>query len=387
MAPPPLRQAPELFISCAPGLEPWLQREVAALGLDTPARQDAGGVTLATGHRRTIYRANLELGVATRVLLRVGRFHCRSLGELQRKATRIPWRDWLHPGLFAVRAESRRSRLYHRDAIAERVAAAIAETLGGPAVSEGEVPPVLVRFENDECTLSLDTSGTPLHDRGYRREPGPAPLREDLARALVLASGWDAASPLLDPFAGVGTILIEAALLARKLPPGGRRGFAFERTALLDPDAWAAVRAAAEQRAASAAPRLLGSDRRPDCITWARANAERAGVGADIELAAASLSRSPFRSELAHAGAVVTDPPHGRRLGSADSLPKLYRALGAWLQAAPATCRIALLSGDRRLALRTGIPLTTAFLAMHGGVRVRALVGQGGARAGSSPST
>lgn len=372
--PPPLRQAPEVFISCLPGLEPLLAAELSTLGPTPQARVEAGGALLATGEPGVIYRCNLELGLAVRVLLRLGRFHCRSLGELARKSARLPWNDWLLPGRFQVRAESRRSRLYHRDAIAERVAASASDAVGASTSADADAPTVLVRFCDDQCTISLDTSGRPLHDRGYRHEPGPAPLREDLARALILASGWDAASPLIDPFAGAGTILIEAAMLARRLPPGGKRSFAFEHTRLFDAPAWRAALADAEQRSRPTSPRLLGSDRRADCIDMARRNAGRAGVAGDLTLAVASLSESPFRDDLAQAGAVVTDPPHGRRMGNPAQLVQLYRALGTWLAAAPASCRLAIASTDRRLTLRTGVALHTAFLTTHGGAKMRALV-------------
>ena len=379
VAPPPLRQDPELFISCLPGLEPFLLREIEGLDLGLEATLEAGGCTLPTGDPEIIYRLNLELGVAVRVLLRLGTFHCRSLGELVRKSSRVPWRDWLLPARFAVRAESRLSRLYHRDAIAERVTQGIVEVVGDRVRERDDVPgtgapTVLARFLHDTCTLSLDTSGTPLHDRGYRAEPGPAPLREDLARALILASGWNARSPLIDPFAGCGTIAIEAALLARRLPPGHAREFAFAHTRLFNAARWEKVRAQAQARSVPLVGRVLASDRRTDCADITTRNAERAGVHGDIDVVAASLSESPWRAHLAEAGAVVTDPPHGRRLGDVAALGSLYRSLGVWLQTASSACGIAILSGDRRLTLRTGLPLKTAFLANHGGARVRALV-------------
>lgn len=389
VAPPPLRQDPALFISCLPGLEPYLAREIEGLHLGLPVRQEPGGCTLATGDPALIYRLNLELGLAVRVLLRLGTFHCRSLGELARKTARLTWREWLLPANFAVRAESKQSRLYHRDAIAERVTQGIVDVVGD-RVSASEVddenanarlgpaavttPTVLARFLHDTCTLSLDTSGAPLHDRGYRAEPGPAPLREDLARALIVASGWNMRSPLLDPFAGAGTIAIEAAVLARKLPPGHTRSFAFQHTRLFRRALWEQVRGAAQTHAIAAPARVFASDRRADCAAITARNAERAGVRADLEIATASLSQSPWREQLARAGAVVTDPPHGRRMGDATALVKLYRTFGAWLQAAPSDCAVAILSGDRRLTLRTGLALATAFLTTHGGVKVRALV-------------
>ncbi len=382
------RRSPELFLACLPGLEPWLDRELAELDLPRPLGTEPGGVTLP-GDERTIVRANLELGLASRALLRVGDMHCRSLGELIRKTARLPWGEWLAPGPVRVRAESRRSRLYHRDAIAERVAAGIALALGTApdAAADDTAPSVLARFVDDHCTLSIDTSGRPLHERGYRLEPGHAPLREDVARALVLASGWDRVSPLLDPFAGSGTIVIEAALLARRMPPGATRAFAYEATRLCRPDVVAEVRAAALARVAVGAPPLFGSDRSEEATAIAARNAARAGVADAVRFVAAPLSRTPLAAELPRAGAVASNPPLGRRLGSPEALANLYRALGRWLEAAPATCGIAILSADRRLTLKTGIPLTTAFLVDPGGMKVRALVrGVSGATPRPSPS-
>jgi putative N6-adenine-specific DNA methylase len=375
-----VRLDPELFISCLPGLEDLLAAELRELGLPEPTAKEPGGLTLPADPL-TIYRVNLESGLAVRVLLRVAKFHCRSLGELVRKSQRLPWQEWLAPTGFAVRAESHKSRLYHRDAIAERITEGIVTHFsgrptmpGGSGGGDGEAISVLARFQFDTCTLSLDTTGRPLTDRGYRAEAGPAPLREDLARALIMASGWDRRAPLIDPFAGVGTIPIEAALLARQMPPGAGRRFALQGTPLYDARRWRDALAAAQGRIRTDGPRILGSDRRADCIAMAERNAERAGVRAAIEWAHAPLSETPWRAVVAEAGAVVSDPPLGKRMGSAEQLGALYRALGAWLADAPMSCGIALMSLDRRLTLRTGLPLESAFLTSHGGMRVRALV-------------
>jgi 23S rRNA G2445 N2-methylase RlmL len=157
------------------------------------------------------------------------------------------------------------------------------------------------------------------------------------------------------------------------LPPGRGRAFGFAQTRLFEASLWEEVQRQAEARALPA-PRVLASDRRADLIAAAVRNATHAGVAADVHLATAALAESPCRGELAGAGAVVSDPPHGRRLGDTTALVKLYRALGGWLQTAPPSCGIALLSGDRRLTLRTGLRLETAFLASQGGAKVRALV-------------
>jgi putative N6-adenine-specific DNA methylase len=371
----------DLFVACAPGLEPWLARELSDLGVESPAAV-AGGVE-CRGDARMLFAVNLGSGLASHVLVRLASFHARRLPELRRKADNLAWGDWLLPGeACAVRVACRRSRLYHTGAVAERIGLALAAATGAATDADPEsgAPVVHVRLFEDTCTISLDTSGAPLHRRGYREFGAKAPLREDLARALVLASGWDPGTPFCDPLCGSGTIAIEAALLARRLPVGWRRGFAFERTGLFEPEAFADVREGLLARSLPAAPApIRGSDRDRGAIVGARANADRAGVGADVEFAVAAVRDAPgLRAADAPAGAVVANPPYGRRIGAARNLTPLYQSLGQACTALPPAWRVALCASDRRLALKTGLALETAFLTSHGGVKVRALVGAAG---------
>jgi len=373
----------QMFAACAPGLEGMLHDELVALGATHPVRAP-GGVAFA-GALRDLYRVNLGAGLASHVLLRVARFPSRHVAHLRKRAGAVPWAEVLPAGQpFAVRATSRASKLYHTGAIAERVALAIAETSGAvPATAPDDAAvSVVVRVLADMVTISIDTSGMPLHRRGYRLETGKAPLREDLARALLLASSWDPATPLVDPMAGAGTIPIEAALLARRLAPGRLREFAIQRTALHDPALLAEVRGEAEARALPRAPApIFGSDRDAGAVAAARGNAARAGVHDDVELVHAPLRGAPVLcgtpAAAAH-GAVVTNPPFGRRVGDVERLGNLYQSFGHLVQRLPPAWRIALCAADRRLALRTGLPLRSAFLTTHGGLKVRAMCAAAG---------
>lgn len=362
-----------LFVSCAPGLEPLLAAELAELGALGPEAL-AGGVR-ASGHRRVVYRANLESGLASHVLVRVGAVVATDLGALEHGLSELPWERFLSPGVpRAFRVTARKSRIIHTGAIAERAARAIAVRLRDDRLEPDESGvPVQIRMDHDRATLSIDTSGVPLHRRGYRLSIGKAPLREDLARALVIASGWDRKSPLIDPFCGSGTIGIEAALLARGIPPGAKRGFAFERTALFDETDWKKVRESALERAQTFSPRILVGDRDASVLDAARDNAERAGVLDALEIVHASVTELPFGSERA---TVVTNPPYGQRLGAKDALAPLYRALGRRVRELPPGSRVALLTSDRRLGMRVSDKLETAFLTQSGGLRVRALAGE-----------
>lgn len=379
MAAEPLRGRFEAFASCQPGLEPLLADELSTLGL--PGRSLAGGVAFAAD-LAGVMRACLWLGSASHVLLRIAAFPCRALGELQRKAAAVPWPQWLRRDVpLDVRATARASRVFHTDAIVERTLAAIAATLGGPpptnAGDDAEVARVHVRFHRDVCTISVDATATPLHRRGYRLAGAKAPLREDLAHALVLASGHRPGERLLDPFCGSGTIAIEAAGRALGLAPGRHRPPALDQLALFEARTWAAVAAAPAPRPATApagAAPILASDRDAGAVADARANAERAGVAGAI-----SFANCSFTEALAAAGpgpgVVATNPPFGRRVAGNRDLVPLYQKLGHGIAALGPGWRAAILAHDVRLARRSALPLQAAFTTRHGGLSVTALCG------------
>lgn len=374
----------DLFAACLPGFEPLLAGELVALGAEPkPLR---GGVAF-TADAALAMRSCLWLGTASHVLMRLAEFPCRALGELQRKAALLPWREWLRPNVpIAVRATTRGSRVYHTGAAVERIENAIAAAFGKPigtaTADDTVVAHVHVRFRDDVCTLSLDATSTPLHRRGYRLEGAKAPLREDIAHALVLASGWRGDTALLDPFCGSGTIVIEAAQLAQRLAPGHLRDPAMEHLALFDGDAWQAARTFVPERAV-AGPRLAASDRDAGAIEAARRNAERAGVADRIEFTCCAITGHPWLQAdgAPAAGTLATNPPFGLRVSQGDRLLPLYQTLGHRLRALGGDWSVALLAHDVRLARRTGLPLQAAWTTRHGGLTVTALTGAAAAAA------
>jgi putative N6-adenine-specific DNA methylase len=361
----------QVFLSCAPGLEPLLEREVAELAGE--ARAIPGGVELACD-RETLARLLVEVGLASHALVRVAQFPVRELAELEAHVARLPWSGWLRRDVpRRVRAHAQRSRLYHTGAIEERVFRAITTRLGdAPAEAPAEESvPLTVRMVDDRCTISLDVGGTPLHRRGYRLDPHRAPLREDLARAVILASGWDGSGPLVDPTCGSGTLVIEAAMLATRRAPGLERRFAVERTALDDGEALARARDAARARIREAPAPLLGRDRDARAIEASRANAERAGVGASIrfEVGPLSTTADALRAAGVEGGVtVVSNPPWGERLGEASDLRPLYGAIGSLVRSLPSST-LTMVAHDRKLAYATGVPLESAFLTDLGGIK------------------
>ena len=376
----PLRGAPpafEAYAACAPGLEPWLARELHGLALR--AREVDGGVSF-TATMDDLYRANLHSRLASRVIVRVAEFRARALGELARRAAAVPWEEWLPPGdAVRLRVTARKSRLYHTGAIAERVMEGMGSRVqvraGAPAsdpTSEedqdgGEESLLIVRVLHDQCAISLDSSGALLHRRGYRQAVAKAPLRETLAAAMLVAGEWRPGDGLADPLCGSGTIAIEAAMLARDMPPGLSRRFAFERWPRLDASRWNAIREEARSRVRPSAPaRILASDRDAGAVAAARENALRANVAGDIDITHAALSSAPPGPPGAW---IVTNPPYGVRVGEAAPLRDLYATLGRLVR--ERACPLVLLSANPELERQLGLPLDTVLATNNGGIPVR----------------
>ena len=377
----------DLYLVTSPGLETLLAGEVTALG-HRPEATEPGGMSLA-GDADTVARLNLELRTAHRVLVRVARFEARHLSTLERQAGLIAWDRFVPPGVRVhFRVTSKKSKLYHEDAIAERLAAGLDRMVGGaqPIRSAAElddleadvarVPPALrfvVRVFRDRVTVSADASGPLLHRRGYRVETAKAPLRETLAAALLLASGWDGRRPLIDPLTGSGTIPIEAALLARRIAPGLRRRFAAERWPFLPSGAWERARTRAEAAVLPAAPGpIVGADRDAGAIAAALANAARAGVAADVR-----FLNQPISALAAEApdAALVTNPPYGERVGDRAALRDLYARLGrvARERLPAGTLTLLVAHPEHRRAL--GLDLSPVFRTENGGIPVECLSG------------
>lgn len=379
--PAPRAERYELFAICAPGLEGVLEAELRTLGLAV-GKRDIGGVAFSGGSS-ALFRANLWLRTATRVIARVGDFHARLFDELERHSRRLEWNRFLTGGQpVRLRVSTSKSRLYHTGAVAQRIADGMEKATGvAPTVTNGadddeeagDAPLVIVRLFRDRCTVSIDSSGALLHRRGYRLATAKAPLRETLAAALLRASGWDPRTPLVDPLCGAGTIPIEGALLARRIPPGLSRRFAFMEWPGFHPPTW--ERALAEARAQilpSAPAPILGSDRDAGAVTAARENAERAGVAADIVFEEKVISRiAPPAGE--RAGAIVTNPPYGVRVGDRDALRNLYAQLGNVARERFPGWSITALSADPRLDAQIGGNMETVMTTKNGGIPVRAV--------------
>jgi putative N6-adenine-specific DNA methylase len=349
-----------------PGLEAELFAEARERGFKAAKRVE-GGVTVMGGWPE-VWRANLELRGCGHVLARIGSFRAMHLAQLDKRARKFPWGDVLRKDVAVhVEASCTRSRIYHSNAAAQRIAKAIAEELGAPVKPDAGVI-VKVRIEDDLCTISIDRSGESLHQRGHKEAVGKAPLRETLAALFLRRCGFDGTEPVADPMCGSGTFVIEAAEMAAGLKPGRSRHFAFEQLATFDAAAWEKMRAAGSTDSPSV--RFFGSDRDAGAVRMAAENAARAGVGEY-----ASFKQQPvsdFAPPEGPPGLVIVNPPYGTRIGDKKPLFALYGALGQTLRSRFSGWRVGIVTTDQQLAAATGLDLSPSGPpVLHGGLRVR----------------
>jgi putative N6-adenine-specific DNA methylase len=356
---------------------------------------------------------HLYLGTATQVQLRCGEpFTARGLSELKRKVEKLPWNEILQDDIkLKVKVSSSKSLLLHSTAIRDRVVQGIYHVLGRETVEEEEpdesdknAVSLTVRVSRDQVQISIESSLTPLHKRGYRLETGKAPLREDLAYAFLLSAGWkpppvkgmqDSRVPnmynaFLDPFCGSGTIAIEAASMASGLPPGRLLTAPFQGTHLCDHDGWKNLVMKAMQKSAKIETdlQISASDRDKGGLEIAKSNAKRAGVLGMIDVQHCAFSGHPWLENAADAPdrlLMAANLPFGRRispLGSKDRIKQflpLHQTLASRfrdLNDAGRQFSAILLTDDPGLVRRGGYKtdLHIKFSTKHGGIPVTAML-------------
>ncbi|WP_434025941.1 bifunctional 23S rRNA (guanine(2069)-N(7))-methyltransferase RlmK/23S rRNA (guanine(2445)-N(2))-methyltransferase RlmL [[Pseudomonas] boreopolis] len=388
----------KFFASCAKGLEYLLADELLALGA-AKATATVAGVN-AEGELRDAQRAVLWSRLASRVLWPIAGFDCPDEHALYAGAAALPWQEHLATGhTLAVDAHVSGTAITHARYAAQRVKDAVVDSLRGQGLPRPSVDveqPDLrlnLSLRKGRATLSVDLGGGPLHRRGWRMAPHEAPLKENLAAAVLVRAGWPRlyaeGGGLLDPMCGSGTLLIEGALMAADVAPGLQRyadpwslaaASPAERPVLaptrwrgFDAAAWETLVDEAQARAAAGLaglrPSLHGSDLDPRAIDAARANARAAGVEGAIDFAVADVAQLPLPPEAN--GAVVCNPPYDERL-AADAA--LYRRLGDALRRAVPAWRAGLLCGNDELAFATGLRATRKYQVFNGALECTLLV-------------
>ncbi|SPH19763.1 Ribosomal RNA large subunit methyltransferase L [Ascidiaceihabitans donghaensis] len=356
----------EIFLATAPGLEPVLQAEAESLGFAV-SEAVPGGVNIR-GSWHDVWRANLLLRGANRVLVRLGSFRVMHLAQLDKRARKFPWADVLRPDVpVKVDVVCKKSRVYHAGAATQRIEKALVEELGATVSKDAELR-VMVRIEDDLCTISLDTSGELLHKRGHKEAVGKAPMRETLASLFLRQMGFDGTVPVYDPMCGSGTFVIEAAEMAMGLAAGRARSFGFEQLASFDAAAWTEIKAHHTQLN-DVQVQFAGSDRDAGAVRMASANAERAGVAG-----CASFSMMPFAEASpldGPTGLVMVNPPYGARIGNKKVLYSVYAGLGDALKTRFKGWRVGMVTSEPGLARASGLPFAKPGAPVaHGGLRV-----------------
>ena len=322
----------EFLAPCHFGLEAVLKREIEDIGYDV--HQVSDGHVCFKADPEGMAVANLRLRCPERILLVVGRFHATTFEEYFDGMKSLPWEEFLTKdcGFDIVKATSKKSALFSARDLQAMGKKAIVSRLSGlygidRLPETGAYVPIRVFSFKDEFTVSLDTTGVPLHKRGYRKKVSGAPIAETLAASIINLSPWKSDRVLMDPFCGSGTILIEAAQMAAHIAPGAYRSFACESWEhLLSKRDFDDIRQECrDEEDRSVRPVLYGYDVDPDMIAIARTNAKRAGVASMIRFEVRDVA--DMRADESF-GFIITNPPYGERLSEKKELEGLYSALG-----------------------------------------------------------
>ena len=391
MTPPPHDATLDLLATCPQGLELLLAEELAALGAE-PGKTTVGGVNLRADLAGA-YRACLWSRLANRVVLCLAREESIETPEQLRAAVAaIDWSRHLAPGAtLAVDFHGRSEAIRHTRFGAQTVKDGVVDRLQAAGLARPDVDlkspdlRLYAHLHRGRLIIGVDLSGDSLHRRGYRRDVGHAPLKENLAAALLVRAGWPALAregrALVDPLCGAGTLLIEAAMMAADMAPNlARERFGFHGWAGHDETLWRELKREAEARASIGRKRCRshfhGFDQSPAALAAARANAMRAGIPALITLTGAGLAQlaRPEGLGVEPPGLVITNPPYGERLGDLPELVGLYAQLGERVRAAFPGWRLAVFTANPDLGHRIGLRAQKQYALRNGPLEAKLLL-------------
>ena len=347
------------FATVARGLEHIAAQELERCGAQE-VRTEFTGVHFV-GDKAMLYRVNLWARTIFRVLVPIREFPCPNPDALYREIQKIPWDDYLQPhNTLAVDSTGGNSKLNHTHFTALQVKNAIVDQQrlksGQRSSVDANNPDVLINVHiyQDRCILSLDSSGTSLHRRGYRQAMGIAPLKETLAAALLDMVDWDSSLAFLDPLCGSGTLPLEAGLKALNIAPGlFREKFGFESWPDFDEYLWQELLTEAKNnRILDLKAPISGSDRDPNVVSQARSNAERCGIQHQVTFTQTELSQIEAPAD---GGVLICNPPYGERLGEPQELGELYKTLGDIFKQRFKGWTAFILTGNKELAKRVGL--------------------------------
>ncbi|MCH2021615.1 MAG: class I SAM-dependent RNA methyltransferase [Saprospiraceae bacterium] len=356
------------------GLEGVLEQELLDLGAKR-IKKLSRAVSFE-GDIELLYKSNLNLRTALRILHPIGVDTARNQKELYDLAHSINWLRWFNADqTFAINARVFKSEKFNNSTfVALKVKDAICDQFrrlrgSRPSVDKAD-PDILidVHVYRDKCTISIDSSGASLHRRGYRDSGHRAPLNEVLAAGMVLLSGWDINTPLIDPFCGSGTILTEAAMYAHNVAPNiQRRSFGFCEWKNFDNKLWEKIWLQAKTAERDYTGKLIGSDISRKIIQFARQQVAHAGVDECIRLSAKPFSE---RSVPNGPGTVITNPPYGDRLSFFD-IEKLYKSIGDKLKSDYSGYNAWIISSVEKFNRFIGLSPSKRIVLFNGGLECR----------------
>lgn len=369
----------DFFAVTLPGYEHFTSDEISDIPLSASDIVLAPGGVAFRGRLHDAYAANLTLRCAGRVLMRMAEFPATNFRTLEKRLAEIPWELYFYPDVAAdIRGAASRSRLYHTDAVAERIHRSIRERFSGQAASPAKSPQrIYIRAVDDVITISADTTGENLYKRGLKSHSVAAPLRETTAALILKLAGYDPGEPLVDPMCGSGTFSLEAAMVAARIPPGNFRDFAFTEWPSFQPKRWAHIQKTFREKIVTDRPEptIFAGDVDVDaCDRLAKCVADY-GLASLVRLRPGDIFEMEPPDTGGRKGLLVLNPPYGIRLVIDDGPKRFFKRLGKHLRRTYRGWKAAVIVPDRSL-IETMPAGLRAHPLPHGGMAVTLMAGR-----------
>lgn len=374
----PLNEQGNITLTCPRGLAPFVAEEVRGLGL-VPLDEASGSTVHVRGAMHEAMRICAWLRCAGSVLMELTSFEAANADALYRTLSDYPWESIIEPGGYITVTstvdnptikDSRYASLKFKDAVVDRIKSKSGRRPDSGPERRGVV--LHLRWKDNKASVFLDAAGETLSKRGYRKHPGLAPLKEGLAAAIVLASGWSGEGVLVNPMCGSGTITIEAALIALGRAPGlFSRRFGFMHARGFDPSEWQNIRGEAGKAGRKNLPgRIIATDNSAEAIENARSNARTAGVEHLIEFSVCDFADTPVPEGN---GVVIMNPPYGTRIGEQQKLEPLYALMGDFMKQNCEGKNGYIFTGNPALAKKIGLRTKSRRQMYNGAIECRLL--------------
>ncbi len=370
------------FVATAPGFEALCHRELSDLGLSIENPSVVEGGVEFSGQLQDCYQANLHLRTASRILLRIDKFKASGFRQLEKKVAGIPWEIYLAPAVLPnIHVTTKHCRLYHTDAIGQRIIDSISRhdwksepAADGKKRASTELT-IFVRGVDDRFTVSIDSSGDHLHKRGLKRHYGKAPIRETYAAAALLLAGYTPAEPLIDPMCGTGTFSLEAALMAKNMPPGWFREFAFMQWPSYNQKRWQYLKRQRKALFKNPHESMIYASDQDSAACGLLEKCTKKNHLSDVITVAQKNFFDFMPGELTdQRGLVVINPPYGIRLGSIEKSTALFTSICDHLSRAYRHWKVVLVAPDRKLIKNMPFQLDVLPL-FHGGLKPSLMFG------------